>query len=555
MKSFWTTIFLLIAFSVFSQKQDSGMEYVPDQFIIQLQDEIDSDNFFQKVKAQFEESGILFYPANRFSKTFNLYLLQSQTEIEDVDRLLSTLLNFPEVLIATQNFKVQIREKIPNDPMFTSQWGMEIINAPEVWEFTTGGVTALGDTIVVAMIESGDWRHDDLIDNVWINWNEINNDGIDNDGNGYIDDYFGWNVVDSTDMIGVDPLSHGLLVGGIIGATGDNEMGIAGVNWNVKIMWVHHNLFVNKIIEAYEYVLETRKLFNETDGEKGAFVVATNGSIGIPGDSPQYPDGLQLEDNPLFPIWCDLHQLLGEQGVLGVGSTSNKEFDVDELGDMPSICSSDHLIVVAENNMEDELNSGYGKINVDLTAPGEGTPSTFGGNLYGNLDGTSAAAPHVAGGIALLYSLPCEKLAQAARENPAATSLIMKEFILNGVDNIVEQVDKTVSGGRLNLEKSMNLIQGYCGSGLDILTINSIGPNPTEDVLNVWFTPNAYGKYKIEIFNAIGQLMAESEFTAVEFLPSFFQIEGFNSGIYAPGVYFLTLSNDLDFTTVKFVVY
>ncbi len=552
MKSLWTILLIILTFPLFSQKENSSLRYIPNEFIIQLEAGTNTSSFFQKIKTQWGESGVIFEKEHRLSEKLNLYFLKSKTDIQDVNTLLENFTKLPEVKIAGQNFQLQPREKIPNDPMYTNQWDMEIINAPAVWETTTGGVTALGDTIVVAMMESGDWRHDDLIDNVWINWNEINNDGIDNDGNGYIDDVFGWNVVDSSDLIGTDFQGHGIRVGGIIGASGDNEMGVAGVNWNVKIMWVQNNLFIAKIIEGYEYVYQNRKLYNETNGEKGAFVVSSNGSFGIDGDSPDYPDGLQLSDDPLFPIWCELHEMLGEVGVLNVGSTNNKSLDVDEVGDMPSICPTEHLIVVAESDKQDELSSGYGQVNVDLTAPGDGSPTTGPDNTYATIGSTSGAAPHVAGGIALLYSLPCEKLALAAREDPKGTSLVMRDIILGGVDEKEDQIGMTATGGRLNLEKSMELVNDFCGSGIDLLTINSISPNPTTDFIEVEFTPNQYGDYRVQIFNSVGQLMVETSFTAREFLPAKFTVEGV--GALKTGIYFIHISNNLDYTTEKFLV-
>ena len=219
---------------------------------------------------------------------------------------------------------------------------------------------------------------------------------------------------------------------------------------------------------------------------------------------------------------------------------------------MPSICQTEHLIVVAESDKQDELSSGYGKINVDLTAPGDGSPTTGADNTYSTIGSTSGAAPHVAGGIALLYSLPCEKLALAAREDPKETSLIMRDFILGGVDKKDDQIGKTSSEGRLNLLKSMELINDFCGSGIDLLTINSIHPNPTSDFIEVAFTPNQYGDYEVLIFNSIGQLMAETSFTAKEFLPAKFKVEGV--GALKTGVYFLRISNNLDYSTEKFLV-
>ena len=97
-------------------------------------------------------------------------------------------------------------------------------------------------------------------------------------------------------------------------------------------MIVSNNLQFDQIIEAYEYILKMRQLYNETDGEKGAFIVATNASFGAEGG----PDS-----NPFFPVWCDLYDDLGEVGVLSSGATSNATVDIDDIGDMPTSCPSD----------------------------------------------------------------------------------------------------------------------------------------------------------------------------------------------------------------------
>ena len=358
---------------------------------------------------------------------------------------------------------------------------------------------------------------------------------------GYIDDKFGWNATDENDDLVAR--AHSTSVAGIVGASGDNSQGITGVNWNVKIMFVHSNLNFDKIIESYEYIYATRKLYNDTDGEKGALVVASNSSFG--------KGRQQLNDNPLFPLWCEMYNTMGEVGVLSAGATDNGKYDVGLEGDIPSLCSSDHLIVVTNNTMSDTRNGAWGKSQVDLAAPGDGSPTTNSNNSYGNLGGTSAATPHVAGGIALLYSLPCERLANATKENPQATALLMKEFILDGVDPIADQVDETVTGGRLNLKNSMDLVTAYCGSGLGVLNVNKVSPNPTLDFLNVEFTPNVYGEYQVRIYNVLGQLMQESEVEASRFLPAQFTLDVQR---FKTGSYFLVLENPEDFTTVKFIV-
>ena len=537
MKLITTSFFLCLCFLLSAQNSD----IIANEYIIQLEEKVDGFSFFEKIKK--ENSALrIFQLEKKISERLNIYKITTANFEENEKAVLDVLNQFPEIKLAGQNFKVEARTNTPDDPLYSTQWDMEMIQAPDVWEITTGGVTPLGDTIVIAVVEGGDYTHEDLIDNLWINHHEIDNDGIDNDGNGYIDDKFGWNATDENDDL-VDRV-HSTKVAGIVGASGDNDKGITGVNWNVKVMFVHSNLNFDKIIESYEYIYATRKLFNDTNGEKGAFIVTSNSSFGK-GRS-------QLADNPLFPVWCEMYNTMGEVGVLSAGATDNGKYDVTLEGDIPSLCSSDHLIVVTNNNSSDTRNGAWGKTHVDLAAPGDNSPSTGFENSYSDLDGTSAATPHVAGGIALLYSLPCEKLAREARETPQATALLMKDFILNGVDPIVEQADETVSGGRLNLKNSMDFITAYCGTELGILNVDKVSPNPTADFLDVAFTPNTFGIYQIRIYNVLGQLVQESEIEASQFLPAQFTLDVQR---FKAGTYFLSLENLEDQTAIKFIVH
>jgi len=536
MRLFTSAFFLILSLTLTAQSSD----FIPNEYIFQLEEKIDGFSFFQKIK---KENKALenVYLEKRISEQLNLYKIVTQDE-KDATTLLDFLYEFPEIKLVGQNFKVEERTNTPDDPLFSDQWDMDMIQASDVWEVTTGGITPLGDTIVIAVVEGGDYNHEDLIDNLWINHNEIDNDGLDNDGNGYIDDKFGWNASNGNDDI--VNRTHSTKVAGIVGATGDNGQGITGVNWNVKIMFVHSNLNFDKIIESYEYIYQTRKLYNDTDGQKGAFVVVSNSSFG--------KGMVQIEDNPLFPAWCEMYNTMGDVGILSAGATDNGKYDVGVEGDVPSLCTSDHLIVVTNNNASDVRNGAWGKEEVDLAAPGDNSPSTSSNNSYSDLDGTSAATPHVAGGIALLYSLPCEKLAQDYLDDPKATALLMKDFILNGVDLIAEQADETVSGGRLNLKTSMELVTAYCGAELGVLNVDEISPNPTSDILNVEFTPNVFGIYQVRIFNVLGQLMQETEIEASQFLPARFTLDVQR---YKTGSYFLVLENPEDFTSAKFIVH
>jgi hypothetical protein len=295
------------------------------------------------------------------------------------------------------------------------------------------------------------WAQADIVDNHWTNTNEIPNNGIDDDGNGYTDDFDGWNISGS-DNIGNG--SHGVSVSSMIGGKGNNNLGVVGVNWDVKIMQVQlNNVQEASVIEAYTYPMLMRKLYNETGGVKGAFVVATNSSWGT--------DGGQPADAPL---WCAMYDSLGYYGVISCGSTANNNVNVDQVGDLPTACPSDYLIsVTATNNQDVRTFSGYGQTTIDLGAPGENVYLAS-GNGYGNTSGTSFAGPCVAGAIALLYSAPCNSLVPIAYSSPATAATMVRNYILNGVDTYNNLTAECVTGGRLNVNNSLQLLLTECSS-------------------------------------------------------------------------------------------
>lgn len=372
------------------------------------------------------------------------------------------------VLSVEPNRPVEFRTD-PNDPNYPEQrTNFERAGYPDAWDLTPGGRTTDGRQIVIAILDAGfDSDHEDLVGNLWINQAEIPNDGLDNDNNGYVDDLFGW------DMANDDPFppvnGHGTQVHGLIGAKGDNGVGISGTNWDVKVMLFSISAAAD-VVEAYEYIREQRRRYNASDGREGAFVVATNASFGIEGGT--------CADNS---AWGNMYEEMGREGILTAASTANNHWDVDVFGDMPTDCPTDYLIGVANVGENDVLyrSSGFGRVSVDLAAPGEGSYSTQANDAYAPFGSTSAAAPYVTGAIALLYGTPCEPLLERARSDPGAAALMVRDAILSATDANVSLTSRTVTGGTLNVAKAQLLLAESCNAGArETFAITSIIPNP-----------------------------------------------------------------------------
>jgi hypothetical protein len=453
------TIFISLFFiqNVFASQQEEG-RFVKGQVLVQLMPNVSPkqlEAFFSNEKNSLPLSAI-----KQVSKSWNMWLFKTT---EGSEQLALQIAYSTKLTKAAQlNHYVSLRNVMPDDTEYNRQWNLNNtgqsngtpgtdIKAEKAWQYATGGTSADGDTIVIAIIDGGiDLTHQDL--NLWKNKSEIPNNSIDDDANGYIDDYDGWNINNNTGQLSND--NHGTHVAGIAGAIGNNSRGIAGVNWDVKIMPVQVDDYTDAAVAAaYSYVFEQRKRYNETGGLQGAFVVATNASFG--------EDYANAAD---YPLWCGIYDSLGSLGILNAGATINASIDVDIRGDMPTTCSSDYLITVTNITRIDALaNAGTGKINIDLGAPGTQVYSCYSNNSYGNLTGTSMATPHIAGAISLLFAAGCDSFIQAYKNNPALVTLKIKEAILNGVDPIPALKDKTVTGGRLNIYRSILLfLNEYC---------------------------------------------------------------------------------------------
>lgn len=275
-----------------------------------------------------------------------------------VDEAVSYYSNEPGVIYACPNYLYWLDE-VPNDPYFDLQWGLynngqtggtagADIDALNAWNITKGS-----EGIVVAVIDSGvKYDHEDLMANIWTNEGEIPDNHIDDDGNGYIDDVHGWDFVNN-DNDPMDDNNHGTHCSGIIGAVGNNDAGITGVNWNVKLMPLKAGNALGSL--PYIAILEAMDYANSN----GADIV----SCSFGGDT----------------YTSQQKSMIDASSALYICAAGNSGTDNDYYPHYPSNYDCDNIIAVAATDSDDELAdySCYGVRSVDVAAPGSYIYSTI----------------------------------------------------------------------------------------------------------------------------------------------------------------------------------
>jgi Ca2+-binding RTX toxin-like protein len=325
----------------------------------------------------------------------------------------------------------------PNDTSYASLWGLENtgqsggtvdadIDAASAWDHTVGD-----RSVVVAVIDTGvDYNHPDLAENIWTNPGEVAGDGIDNDGNGFVDDIHGWDFAND-DNDPMDDHNHGTHCAGTIGAVGNNAKGVVGVNWNVSIMAMK---FLTASGSGYDSDAVASLNYVAMMSDRGTNVRATSNSYGGGGYNSQMASAITTQR---------------DLGILFIAAAGNAAANNDVVANYPSNYDLDNVIAVAATSRTDALASfsNYGATTVDLAAPGVSILSTTRNNTYSTFSGTSMATPHVAGAAALAWSL-----------QPDVAYDDIRDAIFAGVDPIASLNGIVVTGGRLNANNTLNYL-------------------------------------------------------------------------------------------------
>jgi subtilisin family serine protease len=335
----------------------------------------------------------------------------------------------PGVLSVEPDCKLSL-DLAPNDPSFSQLWGLSNtgqtggtsgadIGATEAWNVRTDA-----SSVTVAVIDTGiDTSHPDLAANLWTNPGEIPGNGIDDDGNGYVDDVHGWDFIHQT-PVSIDDNGHGTHVAGTIGAVGNNAIGVTGVAWQARIMALKAfdssgSASQSTVLVALDYA--------QANGAK-----IVNASFGG-------TDFVRAE--------YLAYQKLGAAGILTLAAAGNAGVDADERPHYPAAYDLPGIVSVAASTSSDTLASfsNHGVWNVDVAAPGEGILSTLPGGTYGTLSGTSMATPHVTGVAALVLA-----------QHPGWTGQQVRDRILGTTRAVPALAGLTWTGGVISAANALS---------------------------------------------------------------------------------------------------
>lgn len=350
---------------------------------------------------------------------------------ENVIDTIEKLKAMPNIEYAEPNYNVYEFSE-PNDTYYQNgkQAVLDLIGAKKLWDFDID----CSDVTVGVMDLGIQTNHEDLIDNIWVNTRENVGDGIDNDGNGYIDDIYGWNCGDSNgDVSYVD--EHGVHVAGIVSAATNNSKGVASIARNAKIASI--KIFNSSKNTKLSYIIDGINYAKKNDIN---IINCSFGGVGWGSTSVSIvKSAIEAVPDIFFVI------------AAGNIATSTQQADNDKVAVYPSQLTKDldNVISVANTTSSDELSSTshYGATSVDIAAPGTIIYSTIPTSSYGTMSGTSMATPMVASAVAVMRAV-----------NPNISAKEIKETLCSSSDKLSALTGKVISGGRLNAYNAVKAI-------------------------------------------------------------------------------------------------
>lgn len=418
-----------------------GEAFVPGQLLIKYKTSSQNSRLSVDVLALIEASvveqintgAMEMANARMGGSSGDLLLVESKLgTLEAIERLKG----LPEIEYAEPNWIYQ-HQATSNDTYFVGGqlWGMSAggnqfgSRASEAWAANKLGSSA----VYIGIIDEGYmYTHSDLAANAGTNPGEVADNGVDDDGNGLVDDVYGWDFDGNNSSVfdgtGDD---HGTHVAGTIGAVGGNGAGVAGVLWNVRMIGAK---FLGKRGGTTANAIKAVDYFTDLKSRHGLNIVATNNSWGGGGFSQALKDAIDRAD---------------AAGILFIAAAGNSGTNNDATASYPSGYTSPNIIAVASITSSGALSSfsQYGATTVDIGAPGSGiwstVPASSKGKVvasYASYNGTSMATPHVSGAAALYASL-----------NPGASAAQIKNAILAQATPTPSLQGKVVTGGRLNV--------------------------------------------------------------------------------------------------------
>lgn len=446
-------------------------------------------------------------------------------------RTTADVLRRQRAVVAAEPNWIYQHQEVSNDPLFSSLWGMASAGfgsgAQSVW---ANGVIG-SSTVVVGVIDEGiDISHPDLSANIWVNpYDPV--DGIDNDGNGYVDDVNGWDFAGNTRSVfttGAD--THGTHVAGTIGAVGGNAIGVVGVNWNVRIIsgkfLAPTGGTTADAIEAVNYFADLKQRHPDLD------LVALNNSWGGGGYSGLLHAAIIGAANQgiLFIAAAGNGDILGRaiNNDTTASYPSNYDTTVAPTGITPAVPASTYNSVVAVTSINStgakSTWANFGANRVHIAAPGEGINSTYPASSYATISGTSMATPHVTGAIALLAS-----------QDPTLSPTELRKRLLASATPTTSVATTTRTGGRLNLP---GMLAPVDATSLPTTPIGVRAAIVSSTVALSWVPAISATSYSIQrsttsagTYTAIGQATTESftDASAVAGTQYFYRVSAVNA--------------------------